>query len=431
MNEHSGDTIVALASGSLPAAIAIVRISGPDADAALRTITPRPLPAPRRAVLRGLIDPQGDLLDHALVLRMPGPESATGEDVVELHCHGGRAVVARVVEVLTVFGLRRAEPGEFTRRALLNGRIGLAEAEGIGELVHAETEAARRAAAAMAGGRVTQLVDGWRGQALHMAALIEAAIEYGDDEENDVEASTFAQAQGLAAALSARIERELAGPSVERLRDGIRVVLLGAPNAGKSSLLNRLVDRDVAIVSPIAGTTRDAIEIPVRLDGIPFVFIDTAGLRDTSDPIEAIGVERAARAARYADVIVRLDDTDVPTGGASVVIDIAAKADLGHKSERLAVSSLTGAGVSALVERLLDISTDLLGAPPGGTSFVQRQRDCASTALRELTAVARTPDPLLGAEHARAAVAAFDELLGRSGTEAMLDALFSSFCIGK
>jgi tRNA modification GTPase len=284
------DTIFAVSSGAPPAAIAMMRISGPDADTALNALTTKNLPEPRYAALR-MLRAGDDLLDTALVIRFPGPDTATGENIVELHLHGGRATIAAVTAALAqIPGLRPAEPGEFTRRAFENGRIDLSAAEGLSDLLAAETEHQRRSALTMASGGLSRVVERLRGELLAASARVEAAIDYAD--EDDV--SPWPERSAVLEAMAVQIDALLANPPAERLRDGVRVAITGPPNAGKSTLLNVLVSREAAIVSPIAGTTRDVIEVPVVLRGLPFLFIDTAGLRnETGDSIEAIGISRA------------------------------------------------------------------------------------------------------------------------------------------
>ncbi|MEA3064540.1 MAG: tRNA modification GTPase, partial [Sphingomonadales bacterium] len=322
------DTIFALSSGSPPAAIAVVRVSGPRASAALAALAGS-LPEPRVATLAGLRW-RGKRLDRALVLRFPGPDSVTGEDVAELHLHGGRAVVAAVLEALAgLDGLRSAEPGEFTRRAFENGRIDLAEAEGLADLLAAETQSQRRTALAAAGGALSRQVEAWRQRLLALAAALEAALDFSDEGEVG-EAWPPGWGDGLAA-LAAEIAEMLARPPAERLQDGLRVVIAGPPNAGKSSLLNALAQRDAAITSAVPGTTRDLVEAPTAIGGTPFLLIDTAGLRDSDDEVESLGVTRARSSLEAADLILWLGDpAEVPDRGRSILIrskcDLAAGA---------------------------------------------------------------------------------------------------------
>ncbi|MBW8841413.1 MAG: tRNA uridine-5-carboxymethylaminomethyl(34) synthesis GTPase MnmE, partial [Sphingomonadales bacterium] len=352
-------TIFAPSSGLPPAAIAVIRISGPQAFAAARALLAGDLPVPREARLRTLRDPvSGDHLDSALVLVFPAPKTATGEDLVELHVHGGRAVIAAVEEALARQpGLRRAEPGEFTRRALTNGRIDLAEAEGLGDLLSAETELQRRAALAMAEGTLSRQIANWRAALLGLAARLEGSLDFSD--EADVDAVLLDGIRSDARAAASEIAAALSAPAVDRLRDGIRVVLAGPPNSGKSTLLNALARREAAIVSPIAGTTRDRIEVPVSRAGIPFVLTDTAGLRESaSDAIEAIGIDRAGQAIAGADLVLWLGDEAPPQDR---MLWLHARADVAGRASKpadalLAVSAETGAGVEQLWELLVSRS---------------------------------------------------------------------------
>jgi tRNA modification GTPase len=292
-------TIFALSSGAPPAGIGVIRVSGPQAGAALAALTGR-VPQPRRASLAKLRDNAGALLDEALVLWFPGPDTATGEDLAELHCHGGRAVIAAVEGALAALpGLRRAEPGEFTRRAFANGRIDLAEAEGLADLLSAETELARAAALTNAGGALSRQVEAWREQVLVLSAEVEGVLDFSDEEDSADLPECFTW---NITALADEIATWLARPRSERLGEGFRVVLAGPPNAGKSTLFNALIESEAAITSPIAGTTRDVIERAVAIAGVPFTFVDTAGLREGGlvDEIEAIGIDRARGALERA-----------------------------------------------------------------------------------------------------------------------------------
>lgn len=422
------DTIFAVSSGQPPAAIAILRLSGAGAFDAVRALA-GDVPAPRRAALRALRH-DGELLDRALVLIFPGPDSATGEDLAELHLHGGRAVVRAVETALaTMPGLRAAEPGEFTRRALTHGRIDLSEAEGLGDLLMAETEAQRRAAIRSAEGAVRREVEGWASRTLGIAAQIEAMLDHSDEEDVEAEAEALPAIRAAARALSDQIEAIVARPTVERLRDGIRVVLAGPPNAGKSTLLNAMADRTAAIVSPIAGTTRDRIEAPVVRDGMAWLLIDTAGLTETDDAIERIGVGLARDAMDEADILLWLGDDAPPEHPA--LIHLLPRSDAREPvGGRLPVSAATGAGMDELWGRLVTLGATLL---PGSDQLAlnRRQRELAQTAGAALRRAAQESDMLLIAEQLRTALRAFDAITGRADVEAMLDALFSRFCIGK
>jgi tRNA modification GTPase len=427
------DTIFALSSGAPPAAIGIIRISGPKAGEALSILAGR-LPVPRKASLALLRNPRdGMALDRALILWLPGPATATGEDLAELHCHGGRAVIAAVQYALgAIPDLRAAEAGEFTRRAFENGRIDLNTVEGLSDLLAAETEQQRRSALAMAEGHFSQRIEEWRQAVLRISALTEAALDFAD--EDDVpDAGIEGQIVGAIGSLTGTVARELATPPAERLRDGIRVVLAGPPNAGKSTLLNALVGRDAAIVSDIAGTTRDRIEVPAAIAGTAFLFTDTAGLRDDSDDaIEAIGMQRARAALDAADIVLwlgRPDDT--PRADA---VRIAAQSDRRDRKTidgaALILSAVTGEGMEALRSLLLARAAELLPAE-GSYALQARQRAGVTRLLAHLHDAGESDDLLIVAEELRGARAAIDKLTGRADTEDMLDMLFSGFCIGK
>jgi tRNA modification GTPase len=423
------DTIFALSSGAPPAAIAVVRISGPDAVLALTALAGRSLPA-RRAAAVSLRDAAGQLLDRALALWLPGPGTATGEDTLELHCHGGRAVVRAVEAALAALPcLRAAQPGEFTRRAFANGKIDLAEAEGLADLLSAETELQRQAAMAMADGAFSRQVDGWRERLLRLSAGVEAVLDFGD--EDDVAALPDDFTAGLAV-LEAEIAAWAARPRAEALREGFRVVLAGPPNAGKSTLFNALVESDAAITAPTAGTTRDVLTHPVALAGVPFRMVDTAGLREAAgDAIEAIGVERARAAVDRADLVLWLGpEGDGPAG----CWEIEAQSDRpGHPRKahpRHRISARTGAGLGALRSDLVAVARAALPRP-GEAALNARQHQLLTEAAEALGSAAILADPLLIAENLRLARVAFDALLGRTTTEDMLDTLFGRFCIGK
>jgi tRNA modification GTPase len=422
------DTIFALSSGSPPAAIAVVRLSGPRAGEALSALSGT-LPEPRHASYRTLRVPRGTVLDRALVLWFPGPRTATGEDLAELHLHGGRAVVAAVEAALADLpGLRRALPGEFTRRAFAHGRIDLAEAEGLADLLAAETELQRRSAIAMVGGVFSQQVEDWRTRVLTASAAVEAVLDFGDEDDvSDLPPDFAARLETLVAEVSDWLAR----PRAETLREGFRVVLAGPPNAGKSTLFNALVEDEAAITAPLAGTTRDVLTRAVAIAGVPFVFADTAGLRDeTDDAIEAIGIDRARAALDRADLVLWLgEEGQGPARG----WEIAAQVDRTGAPERVArhrVSAVTGEGLDALRRDLVE--TARLAMPrPGDVALNARQHGLLGEAEAGLRAALVERDPLLVAECLRRVRVAFDGLVGRATTEDMLDTLFGRFCIGK
>ena len=424
------DTIFALSSGSPPAGIAVVRISGPQASDALRALAGR-LPEPRRASAVRLHDPSdGALLDSALALWLPGPGTATGEDVAELHLHGGRAVIAAVEGALARLpGLFRAEAGAFTRRAFANGRIDLAEAEGLADLLSAETELQRRSAVAMASGELSRVVEGWRVRVLALSAAVEAALDFADEDDVAGLSASFGDDCGeLCTELSAWLLR----PRAELLRDGFRVVIAGPPNAGKSSLFNALVEREAAIATPIAGTTRDVLTYPCALDGVPFLFADTAGLRsDSNDPVERIGIERALAASDAADLVLWLGSAAERPDRAWQLDPQCDRTDRDPVSDpRHAVSAMTGEGIDALRADLIATARAAMPAP-GDVALGQRQHRLLDECRAAIADAAQAHDPLIAAEHLRVARVALDRLVGRSGTEDMLDALFGRFCIGK
>ncbi len=423
------DTIFALSSGPPPAAISVLRISGPAAGLALQDLAGA-LPRPRQASLRRLRDASGETLDQALVLWFPGPATATGEDLTELHLHGGRAVVAAVEAALGLRSdLRRAAPGEFTRRAFAHGRIDLAEAEGLADLLSAETELQRRQAMALASGALSEQIAALRDDVLNASAMVEAALDFGD--EDDVGTDPVDLDVRLAE-IDRHIVTMLEAPHSEPLREGFRVVLAGPPNAGKSSLFNRLVDDEAAITAPLAGTTRDVLTRPVAISGIPFLFADTAGLREeTSDSIEAIGIARARGEVERSDLVLWLGPEGEGTG--SLVWEIESFADRGapvKTAARHRVSAISGLGLDGLRADLVTAAQSLMPAP-GTLALNQRQRERLQDAHRGIAEARAASDLLIIAEGLRNARVACDRLLGRAATEDMLDALFGRFCIGK
>ena len=421
------DTIFALSSGRPPAAIAVIRISGPQAHATGERIAGS-LPAARSAAVRELRHPEtGELLDDALVLRFDAPASSTGEDVIELQGHGGRAVVDAVLAALTgIDGLRPAEPGEFTRRAFENGRIDLTEAEGLADLIEAETESQRKAALALAEGGLRKQIASWQERLLALSARAERAIDY-DEEDEAVDPALVRDCAALAAELQAWLER----PRAEPLKDGVLVVVAGPPNAGKSSLINAIAGEERAIVTAVPGTTRDHIEVPLSLGGVPIRLTDTAGLRETEDEVEAIGVQRAGRLAEASDVLLWLGDDEAAPHHPRL-LRIHAKADISGAApvDSLAVSSLTGEGLAAL---LGEVERQARAVLPAEDAIALNRRQAAHLAGAEdaLSTAAEGHEPVLIAEHLRVGRAAFDRLTGRAGVDDVLDAFFGRFCLGK
>lgn len=426
MGEAPGDTIVALSSGRPPAAIAVVRSSGPAAVAAAAAIAGR-APVPRRASLRSFRNPDdGSLIDRGLILHFPAPDTATGEDVVEYQCHGSKAVVDALLDaLLRQPGVRSAAPGEFTRRALANGRIDLTQAEGIAELLEAESETQRKSALLRAEGGLRRRIEEWRQRLLALSAEAEVAIDYADEEDG---ALVFDPAPRLRS-LCEEFAALLAAPRVERLRDGVRVVVAGPPNAGKSSLVNALAGQERAIVTPIAGTTRDLVEVPLSLSGVPVTLVDTAGLRDAADEVERIGVSLATREIDRADILLWLGPRDeMPVHRCAMLV--SPKADLTGSAFGHAISTINGAGLASLAKL---VATEAARLVPSSEQPALNQRE--SVLLRECSeCVARAAclsDPVLIAEELRMARSALDQIAGLSGVEALLDALFSRFCLGK
>lgn len=423
------DTIFALSSGAPPAGIAVVRVSGPQAGTALEALS-GVLPPARRARRSSLRDATGELLDQGLVLWFPGPGTATGEHLAEFHLHGGRAVVAAVEKALAALpGLRRAEPGEFTRRAFSNGRIDLAEAEGLADLLAAETEIQRRAATGMAGGLLSRRVEAWCDRLLMLSAKVEAALDFEDEADVGPLPPTICPEIDR---LTDEVAAALQAPAAETLREGFRVALAGPPNVGKSTLFNALLENEVAITGPIAGTTRDVLERPVALGGLPFTFVDMAGLReDSADPVEAIGIARAQAEIARADLVLWLGPEGKGPSDAWEIEPQCDRADCPVKqAPRYRVSAVTGENLTALKQALMAEAADAM-PKPGEAALNRRQRDLLTQAAAGLSTARRESDPLLVAEGLRQARVAFDRLVGRMSTDDVLDALFGRFCIGK
>jgi tRNA modification GTPase len=446
---HSRDqTIFALSSGRPPSAIAVVRVSGPQAGAALTALAEK-IPTPRRATRVLLRGPGRQPIDDAVVLWFPGPASATGEDVAEFHVHGGRAVLAALLDALARFDhMRAAEPGEFTRRGFENGKLDLTEAEGLDDLIHADTDRQRRQALRQLKGLLGDKARDWRRQIIEASALIEAGIDFSD--EGDVPAELIAPALARVKILLAEIEEVLGAQGrSERLRDGLVVAIAGPPNVGKSTLMNQLARREVAIVSPHAGTTRDVIEAQLDLDGYPVTVIDTAGIRETDDPVEQEGVRRARARAAEADLVLWLADRpgpELPHQGAVSVWLVRNKIDLepdqarGKVADRklgagveFRISASHGDGIAELVSSLVSFAQAYFGSVEVGVISRARQRKLleeTAEALRRSIAVIDEGEEL-AAEELRAAAYSLGRLLGRVDVEDILDAIFREFCVGK
>ena len=423
------DTIFALSSGAPPAAIGVIRISGERARDAILALAGR-VPAPRRAALACLRDRHGAQLDEALVLWLPGPGTETGEDTAELQCHGGRAVIAAVEAALAALpGLRKAEPGEFTRRAFLNGKIDLAQAEGLADLLEAETELQRLSAVTMAGGAFSREVEQWRTALLNLSAAVEAVLDFADEDDVATLPADFAL---KISALSSAIKQWLDRPRAELLKEGFRVVIAGPPNYGKSTLFNNLVGAEAAIATPIAGTTRDVLTRPVAIAGVPFLFADTAGLHDAvDDVVEAIGIERALEALDRADLVLWLGPEGAgPPGAWEIEGQIDRMEQLTKRAPRHRISARTGEGIAELRADLVQTAAAAL-PKPGEGALSERQHKLLSDARTALAQATEHADPLLTAESFRLARVAFDNLLGRTATDDLLDTLFGRFCIGK
>lgn len=381
--------------------------------------------------MRELRDTKGGWLDQGIVLWFPGPSSVTGEDCAEIHCHGGRAVIRAIENALERgCGLRRAEAGEFTRRAFLGGRMDLLEAEALGDMLSAETELQRAVLASSLGGAASQRVGRWRDTILSTSAAVEQELDFSDEDEEGV-APPSAWREALREIASEMVEW-LSVPSADRLREGLRIVLAGPPNSGKSSLFNAILDEAAAIVSPIAGTTRDAIERPISLNGVPFLLVDTAGLRgEGADEIERIGITRAEAELARADVVLWLGpEGEGPEGS----LEVASMIDLPQASRKgggsLHVSAETREGLADLLNRLAEVGRDLL-PKPGQVAVSRRQRERLQEAHTALEHAIASEDLLLAGEALRQARHAMDSMLGNVATEDMLDTLFSRFCIGK
>jgi tRNA modification GTPase len=439
------ETIYALSSAAGKAGVAVIRISGAAAADVCRQLTGRELPAPRSAVRRQVRSPfSDDVLDEGLVLWFPGPSSFTGEDVVELHIHGGLATVTAVLEAVGEMpGTRVAEPGEFTRRAFLNEKLDLTAAEGLADLIDAETEAQRRQAILQSSGALGRLYESWRDRLMGALAHVEAAIDFPEEGlPESVLAGVQSQILGVLKSITQHVEDRSVG---EQLRRGIRVAIVGPPNAGKSSLLNALAGRDAAIVSEMAGTTRDVVEVRMDLAGFPVILSDTAGLREAADQVEVEGVRRARATAGEADVVIAVVDGSQPLEEveeiyrSAVTLTVVNKLDLGVVEGGVPVGGLglaqvsvrTGKGVDGLLERLSEIVTERWAGDRGAVITRARHREavqeCQAALVRAQTAVL----PELLAEDLRLAMQSLGRITGSYDVEDLLDIVFRDFCIGK
>lgn len=437
----STDTIFALSSGSLPAGVAVIRVSGAATQDALRALSGS-VPRPRQATLMKVRGHGGEELDKGLVLFFKGPASFTGEDCAELQVHGGRAIVSAVLEALGELpGLRQAEAGEFARRAFENGKMDLVEAEGLAELVQAETAAQRRLARYLADGHLSRRYEDWMKRLSRARALIEAELDFAD--EGDIPGSVSEQVWLDVARLATEMQAALSDHTAEIVRDGFRVAIAGPPNAGKSSLLNFLAQREVAIVTDVAGTTRDVLSIDLDLDGTKVVVFDTAGLRETHDPVERIGIDRARATIGTADLVLHLFDestgpdrellkgvTDSPR-----MITVRSKLDLnlvGSFEADLAISTRSGEGIDSLLKRISGLASDAAGGGQFLTPLLIRHRNHISLAADRLFQAYDSADPLeLRAELLRSASDELGFLTGRVTPDALLGLIFSQFCVGK
>jgi tRNA modification GTPase len=427
------DTVFALSTAPGKAGVAIIRISGPEAHSAVRALC-GDVPEMRKASLRSLKAADGGHLDEALILVFAGGHSFTGEASAELHLHGSVAIISSVLsELAQIDGLRPAEPGEFTRRALENGKLDLAQVEGLADLIDAETEAQRRQALRVLSGALGEKAEGWRSKLIRAAALLEATIDFADEE---VPVDVGPEVNDLVSAVMDELRAEIAGVSVsERIRTGFEVAIVGPPNAGKSTLLNALSGREAAITSEYAGTTRDVIEVRMDLAGLPVTLLDTAGLRETEDVVESIGISRARERAEAADLRVFLIE---PEGTPEMApnrddIVLVSKADI-RGDVGSAISGKTGEGISELVSRITSTLSNRAAQSSVATRLrhaqaMERGLAALNDAARLLPFGEESAD--VAAEELRTAIRALDSLVGRIDIENVLDEIFASFCLGK
>jgi tRNA modification GTPase len=436
------DTIFAPASGAGRAAIAVVRLSGPGCPAALEAIAPGTEFPDRRAVLRTLQHPHSrEPLDRGLITRFQAPRSFTGEEMAEISATGGRAVTSAIVKALTLIpGLRLAEPGEFAWRAFMNGKIDLSEVEGLADLVEAETEAQRRQAQRIAGGALSRECEAIRSSLLDAMAIVEAQIDFSDVE--DASDFTLESVRRAARGAIGRIDRALAtADAAARLREGFTIVIAGPPNVGKSTLMNALAGRDVAITSPVPGTTRDLIEVFLDLRGYPVILVDTAGIRESCDPIEQEGVARARHRAESADLTLWLNDgsgAEAPSMGRPALavrtkIDLVEANASAAGAADVAISAKTGAGIDRLLDVIADFAEERMSSREPALLTLERHRRAFQDARQALasTMAPGASEPELIAEDLRRAAAAMDRIVGRIGVEDVLGEIFARLCVGK
>jgi tRNA modification GTPase len=431
------DTIFALGTGAGRAAIAIIRLSG-EAVSSILVNFAGGVPEPRETRLASLRDPLNDeILDRGIIFFVPGPNSPTGEDYAELQCHGGRAIVSALLAALSrQQHVRMAEPGEFVRRGFANGKLDLSQAEGLADLIDAETQSQRRQALRLSGGVLRRKVEAWRSALIASLALIEAQLDFSD--EADVERFSYAALKETLSPIVSDMAAALAvSPASERMREGFSVMILGPPNAGKSTLINKLIDREIAIVSSQPGTTRDMIEAHLEVEGLPVTFIDTAGLREASDEIEQMGIDRVYRRLPAADLILWLSPQEAPppleVENAQDILFVRSKIDLNAPSEiALGICSLTGAGLDDLLAKIAEKARAQLGAGDVALFARQRHRVATQAAYAAIRHALKSEKPLeFIADDLRLAARSLGKIIGDVDVKDILDVVFSRFCIGK